>query len=181
MKLIRVIPLLVLLLFAVQVVAATEPPIPPQAPAQPTVQPEKLKLTDDEAKCLRVLNDERVARGLKPLAVDETLTKVARLHSQDMYKRNYFSHLEPGPEQYNPLDRYVRLLGYRPTCVVGENIATCTGPMIGFMHKSLMESPTHKENILDREYKYVGIGIWMAPDGRTWLTQMFSGDWRRAR
>lgn len=145
------------------------------APVEATVT-----LTPDEALALRLVNTERTERGLKPLDFDPLLTLVARLHSQDMAKCNYFSHFEPATN-HNPVDRYAELLGRRPNGVVGENIACCTDPLPGVMHQHLMDSPDHEANILDLEYTRLGVGVYMTPDGHTWLTQMFAGDWRQVR
>src|SRR4051812_5014003 len=42
-----------------------------------------------------LINREREAKGLKPLAWDAKLAAVARGHSADMAKRNYFAHASP--------------------------------------------------------------------------------------
>lgn len=106
-----------------------------------------------EAELLRLVNKERTNRGLQPLQADAGLTKVAREHSEDMFRRGYFSHYTP--DGLDPLDRMKKdsiqfLIG-------GENIAiTQTLPMA---HTGLMRSPGHRANILNPAYGYVGIGI----------------------
>jgi uncharacterized protein YkwD len=108
---------------------------------------------DLEAELLRLVNRERTQRGLQPLKADPELTKVARGHSDDMFRRGYFSHYTP--EGLDPFDRMKKdgvhfLTG-------GENIAiTQTLPMA---HEGLMNSPGHRANILNPAFGRLGIGI----------------------
>jgi uncharacterized protein YkwD len=162
--------LLVLLVFALLPVLSR---FTTSAAASPANRTASISLSIDEALVLQLLNTERAKNGLSPLVLDSILTQVARLHSADMEKRNYFSHLEPAPGRANPLDRYVRLLGRKPEGVVGENIACCSQPRMGEIHRGFLASPEHKANLLDRQYTHVGIGIYETSDGRVWLTQMF--------
>jgi uncharacterized protein YkwD len=39
--------------------------------------------------------------------------------------------------------------------------------------KMWMESPTHRENILDRSYSSAGVGVATARDGRVYVTQIY--------
>ncbi|HET8780973.1 MAG TPA: CvpA family protein, partial [Pyrinomonadaceae bacterium] len=58
---------------------------------------------DLEKQMLDLVNQERVANGLQPLAPDPELTEVARAHSTDMFARGYFAH--DTPEGLTPFDR----------------------------------------------------------------------------
>jgi uncharacterized protein YkwD len=108
---------------------------------------------DLEAEMLKLVNRERIARGLKPLAPDPELTEVARRHSADMFARGYFAHVTP--EGRDPFDRMreanVRFL------IAGENLALA--PTLQMAHTGLMNSPGHRANILRPEFGRVGIGI----------------------
>lgn len=106
-----------------------------------------------EAQMLELVNREREAAGLKPLAADPELTEVARLHSAGMFARGYFSHVTP--EGRDPFDR-IRAGGvwFR---TAGENLALA--PTVRIAHNGLMNSPGHRENILRPEFGRVGIGI----------------------
>jgi len=156
----------------------------PQKPAEkakpPAPPPKQVTLTDDEALILQLLNAERADHKLPPLKLDPVLTCVAREHCADMAKRGYFSHLDPGPDRRSPLDRYAAALGRPPTEVVGENLGCAEQPIMGMLHECLMKSPDHRANLLDKEYTRVGVGLVVLPDGRTWLTQMFCGNERKA-
>ena len=102
---------------------------------------------------LQLVNTERMAAGLKPLAPDPELTEVARRHSTDMFGRGYFAH--DSPEGRDPFDR-MRESGVQ-FVTAGENLALA--PTVQVAHTGLMNSPGHRANILHRDFGRVGIGI----------------------
>jgi uncharacterized protein YkwD len=108
---------------------------------------------DLEARMLELVNQERVAAGLKPLAPDPELTEVARRHSADMFARGYFAH--DTPEGRDPFDR-MRAANVR-FVTAGENLALA--PTVQVAHRGLMNSPGHRANILYPQFGRVGIGI----------------------
>lgn len=108
---------------------------------------------DLEAEMLRLVNRERVAAGLKPLAPDPELTEVARRHSADMFARGYFAH--DTPDGRDPFDR-MREANVR-FVTAGENLALA--PTVQLAHTGLMNSPGHRANILRPQFGRVGIGI----------------------
>ena len=108
---------------------------------------------DLEKRMLDLVNKERVAAGLNPLAPDPELTEVARQHSADMFARGYFAH--DTPEGLSPFDR-MRTANVR-FITAGENLALA--PTIPVAHTGLMNSPGHRANILRKEFGRVGIGV----------------------
>lgn len=108
---------------------------------------------DLEARMLELVNNERVAAGLKPLAPDPELTEVARRHSTDMFARSYFAH--DTPEGRDPFDR-MRAANVR-FVTAGENLALA--PTVPVAHRGLMNSPGHRANILHSQFGRLGIGI----------------------
>jgi len=108
---------------------------------------------DLEKRMLDLVNQERVAAGLRPLAADPEMTEVARRHSADMFARGYFAH--DTPEGLTPFDRMrqsdVEFL------TAGENLALA--PTLQVAHTGLMNSPGHRANILRPQFGRVGIGI----------------------
>lgn len=108
---------------------------------------------DLEKQMLDMVNNERVAAGLRPLAPDPELTEVARRHSADMFARGYFAH--DTPEGLTPFDRMrasnVQFL------TAGENLALA--PTLPVAHTGLMNSPGHRANILRPQFGRLGIGI----------------------
>ncbi|MDQ3908169.1 MAG: CvpA family protein [Acidobacteriota bacterium] len=108
---------------------------------------------DLEAQMLELVNRERAAAGLKPLAPDPELTEVARKHSADMFARGYFAHVNP--EGQSPFDRMAAAgVKFR---TAGENLALA--PTLQIAHTGLMNSPGHRANILQPSFGRVGIGI----------------------
>jgi len=108
---------------------------------------------DLEKQMLDLVNKERQANGLNPLAPDPELTEVARAHSADMFARGYFAH--DTPEGLSPFDR-MHAANVRFT-TAGENLALA--PTLMLAHTGLMNSPGHRANILRREFGRVGIGV----------------------
>ncbi|HYE64054.1 MAG TPA: CvpA family protein [Pyrinomonadaceae bacterium] len=106
-----------------------------------------------EAQMLELVNQERAAAGLGPLAADPELKEVARQHSADMFARGYFSHITP--EGHSPFDR-IRAAGITFR-IAGENLALA--PTVAIAHTGLMNSPGHRANILRPQFGRVGIGI----------------------
>lgn len=108
---------------------------------------------DLEKQMLDLVNRERQAAGLQPLAADPEMTEVARRHSADMFARGYFAH--DTPDGLTPFDRMraadVRFL------TAGENLALA--PTISVAHTGLMNSPGHRANILRPQFGRVGIGV----------------------
>jgi uncharacterized protein YkwD len=112
------------------------------------------RVRDDlEAKMLDLLNQERTSRGLQPLKADTAMRVVARKHSQDMFARGYFSHIDPDGK--DPFDR-MRNEGVRFVSA-GENLALAQ--TLNIAHTGLMNSPGHRANILQPSFGRVGIGI----------------------
>src|ERR1043165_7927620 len=108
---------------------------------------------DLEKQMLDLVNKERQANGLNPLAPDPELTEVARQHSTDMFARGYFAH--DTPEGLSPFDR-MRAANVHFT-TAGENLAL--GPTLMVAHTGLMNSPGHRANILRPQFGRVGIGV----------------------
>jgi len=120
-----------------------------------------------EARMLDLVNAERAAAGLRPLAPDPELTEVARLHSTDMFARGYFSHVTP--DGADPFDR-IRAAGVTFR-TAGENLALA--PTLRIAHNGLMNSPGHRANILRPEFGRLGIGIMDGGQRGLMVTQNF--------
>lgn len=117
-------------------------------------KPSKLSVdAEAEAKMLQLVNEERAKVGAPALVIDDKLVAVARAHSEDMWNRGYFSHVDPDGN-----DPFARMrAGGVKFLTAGENIALA--PNVDVAHKGLMNSPGHKRNILDPNFRKVGIGI----------------------
>lgn len=107
----------------------------------------------DERAMLNMVNQERTSRGLGPLSLNTKARAVARAYSTDMFARGYFSHINP--EGKSPFDRMKA--GGVEYETAGENLALA--PTLELAHQGLMNSPGHRANILNPNYRTVGIGI----------------------
>lgn len=108
---------------------------------------------------------ERAKHGVAPLRYHTELEASAQGHALDMKIRDYFSH--ENPEGQRSGDR-IKETGYgvvnAQECrcsykvYLGENIAkgqTTVAQVI----KEWMESPSHREAMLSKDYQEVGVGI----------------------
>lgn len=115
----------------------------------------------------KLVNNERAKQGCAPVTANEQLDTAAQRHSEDMAARDYFSHTSP--DGTDPGDR-ITAAGYRWS-TYGENIArgqqTPTQVMDGWMNSS-----GHRANILNCDFKEIGVGIHDASGG-PWWTQAF--------
>lgn len=131
-------------------------------------------ITSEEQTFLDRINDERAERGLCRLKLDPTLVSVARDHSREMAERDYFDHVSPTPGQRTPMQRYLKALPKRPPyACVGENLFYCSVVDVDRGHKALMDSPGHRANILFARFRACGVGVYTAPSGQFYVTQMF--------
>lgn len=101
-----------------------------------------------------------------PLQMQPLLRDVARAHSEDMAVRRFFSHVNPdGDDPFDRLDD----AGWA-YAVAGENIAQGY-PDAEQVMAGWMTSPGHCANIMERGYRWIGIGYY---EGNFW-TEVFGG------
>ncbi len=125
-----------------------QPPV--EIPADSTVY----ELSTSEKKLIDLINQERTDAGLNPLIVDSELCRVARIKAEDLYKNNYFSHTSP---TYESPFQMMRDFGISFKSAA-ENIAKTYGAESA--HNGFMNSPGHRNNILNPGYTHVGVGIY---------------------
>ncbi|HAS54482.1 MAG: hypothetical protein A2X56_10150 [Nitrospirae bacterium GWC2_57_13] len=175
-------------------------PQPSRVPAG-SVRPEhkpqpKVSAPDLEQRVHALINKERQGKGLSTLAWDERLSRIARKHSEDMAKRRYFSH--DSPEGHGFSARYSDA-GY--VCAVRDGRYIYTGAENIFQNnlfdriitmnnvkyydwnkpeeiaettvKGWMNSTGHRKNILTPQWGKEGIGVYITPDGKVFITQNF--------
>ncbi len=143
-------------------------------PATSVLQPVGTACTDVEKRFVNLVNAERKKHGLKTLSINPLLVEVARAHSREMWEKNYFDHISPSLELRTPMDRYLKSLGRTPRwALLGENLFYCSVADVDRGHRCLMQSPKHRDNILNPEYREIGIGCLTAPDGQFYATQLF--------
>ncbi|WUH78988.1 CAP domain-containing protein [Streptomyces sp. NBC_00435] len=120
-----------------------------------------------ESAVLALVNKERAAAGCGPVAMNAKLSTAARTYSDTMARSGVMSHT--GPDGSSMTSR-VEATGYKWSSL-GENIARGQDDADSVMN-SWMNSSGHRENILNCEYRDIGIGVHMG-DGGPWWTQDF--------
>lgn len=103
------------------------------------------------AKILELVNDARMSNGCRPLALDDELLGCAKIRAEEI--SYHYSHTRPDGSNFDTVmsnsSRYYR----------GENIAAGY-PTPQHVFDGWMESPGHRENILNPNYTYIGIGYY---------------------
>lgn len=125
-----------------------------------------------ERTAFNLLNQKRAENGLKALVWSDELEALARRHSEDMADYKYFSH--KGRDGSMVSDRADRS-GLTKWRSIGENIAFNRGykDPIEVAVKLWLESPSHRHNLLNSEWRESAVGIAVAEDGSYYLTQVF--------
>jgi len=123
------------------------------------------------AEILKAINAERSKKGLSPLRINQTLTKVALYKSSEMAEDNYYAHVSPAGEGVEAL--FTRM-GVSDWKGLGENLLRTTGSISAEKAVAVwMQSPDHRAIILT-PYTDTGIGLARAADGTTYITQAFA-------
>ena len=125
--------------------------------------------SDEESEIFRLVNRERSKSRLSYLEWDDDVARVARNFSRQTARENFFSHADRDGKTV--IQRAAKVSWSK----IGENLFMCDGmdDFTGFSVRGWMRSPTHRRNILDREWTDTGIGVYQARDGTTYVTQVF--------
>ena len=120
-----------------------------------------------ESEVIRLVNEIRQQNGLRPLAANWELSRVARYKSQDMRDNGYFSHNSP---TYGTPFQMLSAFGlsYR---TAGENIAKGYASPQAVVN-GWMNSSGHRANILNASYTQIGVGY---VSGGNYWPQLVSG------
>ncbi|MFI5743421.1 CAP domain-containing protein [Streptomyces anulatus] len=145
---------------------ASKAPAPPKtSSAPPPSKKPSPSPTDASARSevLALVNQERAKVGCSPLSTSAPLTSLAQNFSEDMAARGFFDHTDPDGD--TPWDRAaqagVQGLG-------AENIARGQADAQAVM-EGWMNSEGHRANILNCDYKTIGIGVHEGSGGPWWV------------
>jgi uncharacterized protein YkwD len=113
-----------------------------------------------------------MANGEAPLVWDAELCRMARMHSENMARMDFFDHTGPDGRDMRARAHTSNVRGWS---ALAENIAYNQGfdDPAGFAVERWMRSSKHRENILNDSFTRSAIGIARAADGRVFLTQVF--------
>ena len=113
--------------------------------------------TTRATRMVALINAERAGAGLAPLARAQDLSATARAHSREMAAAQALFHRA----------------SFASVCcwsAVAENVGT--GFSVTSLHGMLMNSPSHRANIMNPAMTQVGIG-YVRTGNRLWVTQVF--------
>ncbi|HJU53057.1 MAG TPA: CAP domain-containing protein [Pyrinomonadaceae bacterium] len=159
-----------------RLITASRQPVQPQMQHRVYTRPAVIASAPVSANSLErqafdLINAARTKNHLPPLAWDGDLCRVARAHSENMGRRNFFDH--EAPDGSDLLDR-INASGivWRS---LGENIAYNEGQVdpVRVAVEQWMKSPKHLGNIMRGKYTHTAVGIARTTDGRVYLTQIF--------
>ena len=129
--------------------------------ANADLQPDTTNLPTISDATFCLLNAERASRGLTALKPDRQLQRAALAHGGDMVDHQYFAH--EGRDGSQPAER-IRATGYLSgggAWRIGENLAWGTGDLASprAIMAAWMNSPGHRANILQPQYRQIGFGV----------------------
>ena len=125
------------------------------------------ELTPDETEVFTLVNEARTEQGLPPYEISSELVELARRKAEDMVANGYFAH--HSPTYGSPFDMMKDYGVFYNSA--GENLAE--NRTIAGAHTALMQSDSHRANILSRRFNQIGIGVTNGPGEFRTIVQMF--------
>ena len=122
-----------------------------------------------------LLNTDRKLNGLQPLALNGQLSSLAQTRAQDLLKTGgALSHYDSSGHL---VLKDIMDGNHIPYSTAGENLAENNydaGQTVTVANTGLMNSPTHRANILNSNYQQVGVGL-SGPNarGQYYYVQLF--------
>lgn len=114
-----------------------------------------------ESRLHALINQARAANGVDALTLEDQITRMAHRHSVNMSRENSLFH-SPCLTCRLPLGGGL----------LGENVGV--GRSIRGIHRALMSSAGHRNNILKAGFERVGVGV-VKKGNRFWVTEIFVG------
>ena len=123
---------------------------------------------DFSIEIYNLLSLERQNENIDGLELNQILSNVAQAYAYEMYVGGFWCHQNPNNGE--SVNERLSKVGF-PFTTVGENLAIASTVRSG--HQSLMQSDSHRNTILDNEFRRVGIGVVSGPIGLI-IVQVFS-------
>jgi LysM repeat protein/uncharacterized protein YkwD len=125
----------------------------------PSLEP-TTELSADARKAALIVNQLRIDAGLAPLAVHPLLNLAVTSHIHDMVNTGYYGHTSrDGSNVHQRISR----TGYGISGWAGENWAV--SDTVEQSIQWWMTDPPHRDNVLGRGYKEMGVGVYPHPKG----------------
>ena len=132
------------------------------------IEEEPVDTSEMADELLREINTVRQKEGLSALTLSNALTSAAQARAREQALMGSISHKRPdGSEWYTILAEHgVKAAGS------GENLAM-NYTSVQSVVKAWLESPTHRSNIVNSSYRYMGLGYYES-DGDIYWVQLFA-------
>jgi uncharacterized protein YkwD len=135
--------------------------------------PRVMNLVAAEQSLLDLTNADRIANGLDPLETDPDTLAIARQRAESQLGTPSLSHYDVTGQLI-----FAKLLGdanvgYQ---LAGENLARASvddATVTQRVEQALMQSPTHRKNILERTFKRVAIGAATDSSGQITFAEVY--------
>lgn len=136
------------------------------AVATTTVKDKEAQIAEFKAEVIRLINIERQKNGVSALTAKDELSVMANVRAEESSVS--FSHTRPnGTRCFTIFAEYG--MKYR---AAGENLAYGFSTPANVV-AAWMNSAGHRKNILDPDFKYIGIGYFVNANGTIYCSQLF--------
>lgn len=126
-------------------------------------------IEDYQKIILKEVNIEREKNHLKPLKIDSRLNKIAVIKAKDMAKDKKMSHTS---KKFGATFNLIKKENIHFT-KAAENIAS-GHKTPEFVTERWLKSKGHRKNILERDYRFIGIGKATDNNGKIYWVQIFT-------
>ncbi len=125
-----------------------------------------------ERRAFELTNEFRLKSGLNSLQWDPELCRLARIHSEKMARRGFFSHETPEGQRLKARAHAIGIARFR---VIAENIAYNQGyeDPGAFAVERWTKSSGHRANMLYVGFESAAVGVHVSADGSVYFTQAF--------
>jgi uncharacterized protein YkwD len=124
-------------------------------------RPDEISVTDYASSLVCVVNETRNEWGRADLSPQRNLRRAAEWHADDMAAQDYFSHTSADGDTFaDRLDR-ANFIPRSDRWAAGENLAAGHGTAgsAAEIVSGWMNSRDHRINLLDPDFRLVGIGV----------------------
>jgi uncharacterized protein YkwD len=134
----------------------------------PAAAPAATSLNPYEKQLISLINKQRAKRHLAALRINPKLMASSRAHSAEMASCKYFAHESANGEAFSVriVNHGYSRAGYR-TWKTGENLYWGAGLYSSpyLVVQGWMKSPSHRQVILTKTFRDIGVGAIVAEDG----------------
>lgn len=137
----------------------------------PAVAVGSIFLNDEERRLSELVNESRSEAGVSGLHLDEKLVELAKLKARDMADNNYLSYTS---RTYGTLEDMLKEAGLEYRFVKQKISRISRQVSVDFVHRALMRTETHRNELLDTRYDVMGVAV--AGDGQyKYIVEIFAG------